>query len=162
MHEGRSKSKFTVFYSRLSGNTDAKTECHQVYKGNTHQYTRFHVWNRLARVKPCPHLYTNAKTYAKRIMWTCRRTAFTFIRLCGICLANRRMLSVWSWYFKEKYVRNHTDVDVHSFGQPSNNQQNACSFACAANAEQATFWHSFAFTSVLHALFAFVHRCGRS
>ncbi len=38
----------------------------------------------------------------------CRRTAFAFIRLCGVCSANRRMLSVWSRYFKEKYIRNHT------------------------------------------------------
>ncbi len=93
-------------------------------------------------------------------MWTCRRTAFAFIRLCGICSANRRMLSFWSQYFKEKYVRNHTDVDVHSFGQPTNDQRNACSFACAVNAEQATFWHSFAFASVPHALFASAYRCG--
>ncbi len=85
---------------------------------------------------------TNVKTHAKRIMWMCRQTAFIYIRLCGVCLANRwirRMLSVWSRYFKEKYIRNHTDVDIHSFRQPTNNQRNACSFACAANAEQATF-----------------------
>ncbi len=105
---------------------------------------------------------TNAKTHAKRIIWTCRRIVFVFIRLCGVCSANRRTLSVWSQYFKEKYVCNHSDVDVHSFGQPMNNQWNACSFACAANAEQATFWHSFAFALVLHALFAFTYRCGRA
>ncbi len=78
--------------------------------------------------------------HAKRIMWTCRRTAFAFIRLSGVCLVNRQMLSIWSRYIKEKSVRNHTDVDVHSFGQPTNDQRNAYSFACAANAEQATFW----------------------
>ncbi len=109
-----------------------------------------------------PHLYTNAKTHTKCIMWTCRRTAFAFIRLCGVCSANRRTLSVWSRYFKEKYVCHHTDVDVHSFGQPTNNQRNACSFAYVANPEQATFWHSLAFTSVSHALFAFAYRCGRA
>ncbi len=114
----------------------------------------------LRRLKPHPHLYVNAKTHAKRIMWTCRRTAFAFIRLCGVCSANRWTLSVWSWYFKEKDVRHHTDVDVHPFGQPTNNQRNACSFACVANAEQATFCHSFAFASVPHALFAFAYRCG--
>ncbi len=95
-------------------------------------------------------------------MWICRRTAFAFIRLCGICLANRRTLSVWSQYFKEKYVCNHTDVNVHSFGQPTNNQQNACLFACLSNTEEATFWHSFAFASVPHALLAFAYRCGRA
>ncbi len=102
---------------------------------------------------------TNTTTHAKRIMWTCRRTAFAFIRLCGVCLVNRRMLSVCSWYFKEKYIRNHTDVVIHSFGQPTKDQRNTCSFAYAANAEQATFWHSFTFASVSHALFAFVYRC---
>ncbi len=49
---------------------------------------------------------------------------------------------------------------IHSFMQPTNNQWNACSFACAANTEQATFWHSFAFASVPHALFAFAYGCG--
>ncbi len=88
---------------------------------------------------------TNAKMHVKCIMWTCRRTAFSFICLCDVCLANRRMLSVWSRYFKEKYVHIHIDVDVHSFMQPMNNQRNACSFAFAANTEQATFWHSFVF-----------------
>ncbi len=83
----------------------------------------------------------NAKTHAKHIMWTYRRTAFGFIRLCSICSTNRRTLSVWSRYFKEKYVHHRTDVDVHSFSQPTNNQRKACSFACAANTEQATFWH---------------------
>ncbi len=80
--------------------------------------------------------------------------------VCGVCSLNRQTLSIWSRYFKEKYVRNHTDTDVHSFGQPTNNQGNACLFACVVNAEQATFWHSFAFVSVSHALFAFVYRCG--
>ncbi len=102
------------------------------------------------------------ETNAKRTMWTCRRTAFAFIRLCGVCSVNRRTLFVWSRYFKEKYVRNHTDVDVLSFQQPTNNQKNACSFACVTNAEQATFWHSLAFASVLHALFAFAYRCGHA
>ncbi len=95
-------------------------------------------------------------------MWTCQRTAFTFIHLCGACLANRQTLSVWSRYFKEKYVRSHTDVDAHSFGQPTNNQWKACLFACAANAEQVTLWHWFAFASVSHVLFAFAYRCGRA
>ncbi len=104
----------------------------------------------------------NAKTHGKRIMWTCRRTAFTFIRSCGVCSVNRQTLSMWSWYFKENYIRNHTDVDIQSFKQPKNNQRNACSFACATNVEQATFWHSFAFVSVPHALFAFAYRCGRA
>ncbi len=112
--------------------------------------------------KPHPHLYANAKMHAKRIMSTCKRTAFTFIRLCGVCSANRRTLSVWSRYFKEKYVRNYTDVDVHSFRQPMNNQRNACSFACAANAEQATFWHLLAFAFIPHALFAFAYRFGHA
>ncbi len=112
----------------------------------------------VVNVKPRPHLYANVK----HITWMCRRTAFTFIRLCGICSANWRTLSVWSWYYKGKYVRNHTDVDLHLFGQPTNNQQNTCLFACVANAEQATFWHSFAFPSVPHALFVFVYRCGRT
>ncbi len=71
-------------------------------------------------LKPHPHLYANAKTHAKHIMWTCRRTAFSFIRLCGVCSANKRMLTIWSRYIKEKYIRNHTDVEVHSFGQPTN------------------------------------------
>ncbi len=79
-------------------------------------------------LKPRPSV-CECETHAKCIMWTCRQTAFAIIHLCGICSANRRMLSVWSRYFKEKYVRNHTDVDVHSFGQPTNNQRNACSFA---------------------------------
>ncbi len=70
-------------------------------------------------------------------MWTCRRTAFAFIRLCSVCSVNRRTLSIWCRYFKEKYIRNHTDVDIHSFEQPTNNQRNTCPFACAANAEQA-------------------------
>ncbi len=48
----------------------------------------------------------------RNIMWMCRRTAFVFIRLCGVCSANRGMLSIWRRYFKEKYVRNHTDVEV--------------------------------------------------
>ncbi len=115
---------------------------------------------RLLYKAACTSVY-ETKTNAKRIMCTCRRTAFAFIRLCDVCSANRQMLSVWSRYFKGKYVRNRTDVEVHSFGQPTNDQWNACSFACAANAEQATFWHSFAFASVSHALFAFAYRCGR-
>ncbi len=75
-------------------------------------------------------------------MLTCRQTAFTFIRLCGVCSVNRQTLSIWSRYFKEKYVRNHADVDVHSFRHSTNNLWNACSFACVANVEQATFSHS--------------------
>ncbi len=75
-------------------------------------------------------------------------------------LANKQTLSVWSRYFKEKYVRNHTDVDVRSFWQPKNNHWNSCSIACVVNIEQATFWHSFAFESVPHALFTFAYRCG--
>ncbi len=109
-------------------------------------------------VKLHSHLYANAKRTRKRTMWTCRRTVFAFIRLCGVCSANRQMLSIRSRYFKEKYVHNRTDVDVHSFGQPTNNQRNACSIACAANTEQATFWHSFAIASVLYALF--MYKCG--
>ncbi len=103
---------------------------------------------------------TNSKTHEKRVMWRCRQTAIAFIRLCGVCSANRTMLFVWSWYFKEKYVRNHTDVDVHLFGQPMNNQRNVCSFACVTNAEQAHFRHLLAFASVTHALFMFAYRCG--
>ncbi len=102
---------------------------------------------------------TNAKTHVKHIMWTCRRTAFAFIHLCGVCSANRRMLTFWRRYFKEEYIHHHTDVDIHSFGEPMNNRWNTCLFACAAN-EQATFWHSLAFALVPHALFAF--RCGRA
>ncbi len=82
---------------------------------------------------------------AKRIMWTCRRTAFAFIRLCGICSANKQMLSVWSRYFTEKYVRHRTDVNVYSFGQPTNNQRNAFSFACGGMLNKQLFgirWHS--------------------
>ncbi len=63
---------------------------------------------------------------------------------------------------QRKILRNRTDVNVHSFGQPTNNQGNACSFACVANAEQATFWHSLAFASISHVLFAFAYRCGRA
>ncbi len=43
-------------------------------------------------------------------MWTHRQTPFVFNCLCGVCSANRRTLSI---YFKEKYVLNHADVDVH-------------------------------------------------
>ncbi len=102
------------------------------------------------------------ETNVKCIMWLCRRTAITFIRLCGVCSVNRQTLSVWSRYFKEKYIPNHTDVDIHSFGQATNNQWNICTFARVANAEQATFWHSLAFVSVPHVLFAFAYRCGRA
>ncbi len=49
---------------------------------------------------------------------------------------------------------------TNPFGQPTNNQRNACSFACAENAKQATSWHSFAFASVPHTSFAFAYRCG--
>ncbi len=31
---------------------------------------------------------TNVKTHMKHIMWMCRRTAFTFIRSCGVYSAN--------------------------------------------------------------------------
>ncbi len=117
------------------------------YFSKSNAFSKNLIRTKFILIKPHPHLYANAK----RIMWTCRQTALTFIRLCGICSANRRTLSVRSRYFKEKYARNHTDVDVYSFGQPTNDQRNA---------EQATFWHSFAFASVLHSLFVFAYRCG--
>ncbi len=63
---------------------------------------------------------------------------------------------------QRKICSQYTDVDVHSFEQPTNNQWNACSFACAANIEQATFWDLLAFASVPHALFASTYGCGRA
>ncbi len=45
---------------------------------------------------------------------------------------------------------------------PTNNQRNACSFTCVANAEQVTFCNLFTFALVLHVLFAFEYRCGRA
>ncbi len=91
---------------------------------------------------------TNAKMHVKHIMWVCRRTAFAFIRLCGVCSANTNAIHL-ELYFKKKAFA----VIL---------MRNACSFACAANAEQATFWHSFAFASVLHAMFAFTYRSGHA
>ncbi len=40
------------------------------------------------------------------MIWTYSRRATNSICLCGDHSANRQMLSVWSWYFKENYVRN--------------------------------------------------------
>ncbi len=40
------------------------------------------------------------------LMWTCSRGATNSICSCDECSVNSRMLLVWSWYFKEKYIRN--------------------------------------------------------
>ncbi len=77
-------------------------------------------------------------------MWTCSRGAANSIRVCGERLVNSQMLSVWNWYFKEKYIRN-----------------DGCTFKYA-NAKQTTFWHSFEFASAPHALFAFAYKCGHN
>ncbi len=47
------------------------------------------------------------------LMWTCSRGTENSICLCSEHSVNSWMLSVWSRYFKEKYVRNHTDVNVY-------------------------------------------------
>ncbi len=109
-------------------------------------------------LKPYPHLYSNAKRMQKRIMWTCRWAAFAFIRLCSvqanaICLESVLQRKIRS----QSYWCGHTLIRA-----ANNNQRNACSFAYAANAEQATFWYLFAFALVPHALFAFAYRCGRA
>ncbi len=75
-------------------------------------------------------------------MRLCSLSATNWICLCGEPSANSRMLSVWSRYFKEKYIRNA-----------------GCMFH-KANAKQITFWHSFGIISVPHALFAY--RCGHN
>ncbi len=83
---------------------------------NSFCYSSYFWASHFVHFKPHPHLYANAKTHAKRIMWACRQTAFVFICLCSVCSANRQTLSVWSRYFKEKYGHHRTDVDIHSFG----------------------------------------------
>ncbi len=40
------------------------------------------------------------------LIWTYSRGTANSIRLCGECLMNSRMLSLWSRYFKEKTIRN--------------------------------------------------------
>ncbi len=42
----------------------------------------------------------------KMLMWMCSQVAVNNIRLCGEHSVNSLTLSVWSRYFKEKYVRN--------------------------------------------------------
>ncbi len=46
-------------------------------------------------------------------MWMCGQGAANSIRLCDEHSVNSQMLSVWSRYFKEKYVHNHIDVDIY-------------------------------------------------
>ncbi len=76
------------------------------------------------------------------LMWTCSWCAANSIRLCGERSVKIRTPSVWSRYYKEKYVRN--------VGCTINK----------ANTKQITFWHLFGFTSVPHASFTFVYKFG--
>ncbi len=80
------------------------------------------------------------------------------IRLESVLQRKIRSQSYWCGRTLRHYLQ--FFEKLNPFEQPTNNLRNACSFACVVNAEQATFWHSFAFASVPHALFAY--RCGHA
>ncbi len=121
--------------------------------------------------KPGPYLYANAiqtrMRHAKMreiLMWTCSQSAANSIRFYGECSVNSPMLSVWSRRFKEKYVRNHTDVDVCFASLKKKNESGTLLRLLSRRMLKKPLFahmeHSFRFVSVPHASLAFVCKCG--
>ncbi len=93
------------------------------------------------------------------------------ICLCSKCMVNGWTLSIWSRYFIQKYVCNHTNVDVYfvslerknEFRQPMNTSRMLPRLLPTRTANKPFFarmGHSFGFVSVLYTSFPFMYRCG--
>ncbi len=122
------KEKTRSFLTSIKKNTTEATKlCFHTGTVNTSSYPSLHLFPRtslghllctqsryLTNRSPTPKAASTSvhkcqmrhAGLREMLMWMCSRGVANSIRLCGKCSVNNHMPSVWSRYFKEKYVRN--------------------------------------------------------